>query len=396
MPNFTQEYRSTDVGMLPVNGLAGSLIAVLDAVLVNGGTPMPVTSMAQSGTTVTALIPSDVSLENKDWLVIAGASPAGANGAVQILAIDGTHFSYEAAAGLGVITGSITYRRAPLGWTKFGGTNVAAYQCASVPGCPQFWFRVDETGATAGGQKECAVRAYEAMTDVNTGTSPFPAVGQAASGVCWRKALTTDATARPWSIIGDGATFYLVINSDASFTVGRGLYGFGAFTSYKVGDAFNAFLSGWATFNITTVSGVGNNGIGFVNYMTGSGGANGGLYLARAMTQIGGSIWGTHFFKHLNSGVGAAVVGGSAGMFSYPTPVDGSLWVDTTLLLDSAASPRGKPRGMYTHCHNVNPFGNDYDVAVNVAGLPGVTLFNLLHAAGNSQGSAQFDRYGPW
>jgi hypothetical protein len=393
MPNFVQEYRSTDVGMPALTGQVGSLTAVLDAVLVNGGATQPVTSLVQSGTTVTATIPADVSLENLDWLVIAGATPAGANGTVQIAFIDSTHFTYQAAAGLGTITGSITYRRAPLGWTKFSGTNVAAYQSAVVPGCPQFWLRVDDsnTVGTTGGVKEACARGYEVMTDVNTGTGPFPSVGQLANGLCWRKSTTADATPRPWSIIGDGATFYLHVNSDGTATLGRIACGFGAFTTFKIADAFNCFIGGTNSFNAPAPSAT-SLGLGYTASPATSPGFNNGLYIARSMSQVGGSVTVANVTRLATTGN----MGGINGVIANPSPADGGVWVDNPLFFDASLACRGRPRGLYYHCHNVNPFGNDYDIAINVAGLPGVTLMNILHCGGNATGSILYDRYGPW
>jgi hypothetical protein len=70
--------------------------------------------------------------------------------------------------------------------------------------------------------------------------------------------------------------------------------------------------------------------------------------------------------------------------------------MDAPVFYETTTLPRGRPRGLYTHCHSANPFANDYDLAINVAGLPGVTLLSYIHASGNNTGSAQFDRYGPW
>lgn len=394
MPNFTQEYRSTDLGFGPVNGTAGSVIGMLDAVLVNGGTTQSVTSIVEAGTTYTATIPSDTTLETLDHLTLAGITGAGAvlNGVQVITVINGTSFSFTGPGGLGSITGTITYRRSPLGYSKFAGTNVAAYQTASVSGLPQGWVRVDETGAMAGGQKELAVRSYEAMTDVNTGTQSFPSVAQQANGVCWRKSAAADSTSRAWSLIGDGASFYLVINSDNSLTSGRQLYGFGAYDSFKPSDACPLFLSGLGQFNTVSPSST-NNGLGYVAPPA-SLGAQSGLYLARPISGAVSPVSAMHCARSmLNPGT----LGGIQGMVTYPGPPDGSLWVDSSILFDASGAPHGRLRGLYYPCHNSLVFSSDYDTSPpNVAGLGGATLLNIMHAAGSVSGNALFDRYGPW
>lgn len=395
MPNFVQEFRSTDVGMPVLSGTAGALIALLDAVLVNGGATQAVTSLTEVGTTINAVIPADVTLETNDWLVIAGAAPAGANGTFKVTMADSTHFSYVGPGSLGAITGSITYRRAPLGWTKpFTGANLAAFRAASVPNCPQFYLRVDETGATLGGQKEVAVRGYEAMTDVNTGTGPFPTVAQQTNGLCWRKSLTADATARAWVLIGDGATFYFIPNSDASAVSGRGNLAFGAFTSFKPSDAYNALLSGWSTFNVTTVSSS-LAGLAFAQ-TTGTFTPGSSIYTPRT---VSGAVLGAAPVCQINRwGIASGSIGSAAasGAVAYPSPADGALWVDSTIIMEGTNIARGRPRGMYVNAHTGPVFANDFDTATNIAGLPGVTLISYLTMSNSQSGNTQFDRFGPW
>lgn len=95
MPNFVQEYRSTDQTSWPnLTGQAGSLIALLDAILVNGGTTNSVTSLTEAGATITAVIASNATLETGDYLTISGASPAGANGTFPITVLSATSFTY--------------------------------------------------------------------------------------------------------------------------------------------------------------------------------------------------------------------------------------------------------------------------------------------------------------
>ena len=389
MPNFTQEFRSTDVGMPAVSGTAGAWLGALDACLVNGGATQSVTSITEAGTTYSAVIPADVSLEDKDWLVIAGASPAGANGTFQIALVNSTHFSYTGPGGLGAITGSITYKRAPLGWSKPFGTvsNVAAYLAAAgITGMPQFYVRVDDNYAGAGTVQQAAARGYETMSDQNTGTGPFPTVAQQANGLCWRKSSAADATARAWVLIGDGATFKFMINSDTSVSTGRCLNGFGGFDSFRPGDAYNCLISGTSSFNVanpgTTTSGL--------HYGATPGAlfaAQTGIYVARGAAQTGGAV----AMQCVNRNALSANVVGATGCVNYPGP-DGALWVDKLWLYESAYLPRGRPRGLYLHCHNTVPFASEFDTSNNVAGLPGVTLLNLLHASGQ----ALYDRYGPW
>ncbi len=397
MPNFVQEYRSTDLTSWPsLTGQAGSVIALLDAILVNGGTTISITSISRSGTTATMIIAANTTLLTGQYLTISGWNETDYNGTFQITVNSSTSISFQVAnSPTSPGTGTGLYRKAALGWTKaFTGTNLAAFKAASVSGCPQFYLRIDETGGTAGGQKEVAVRAYETMSDVNTGTGPFPTVAQAANGLCWRKSATADATTRTWTLYGDGATFYLVMNSDASATVGRGLYGFGAFTSNKTSDAYNAMISGWSTFNATNASTTAN-GLGYAQIQAaGAYSAHTGIYCARSFSQAGGSI-AMAVANRWASASGA--LGGVAGLLTYPHGPDGSLWMDAPILFETTGLAfRGRPRGLYTHCHSTIPFASEYDTATVIAGLSGVTLTHIQHNTQTVAGYAEFDTYGPW
>jgi len=57
MANFVQFYKSTDMNMPPLTGQAGSLITVLNQILVDGNfSGVSVTGITRSGTTATATV----------------------------------------------------------------------------------------------------------------------------------------------------------------------------------------------------------------------------------------------------------------------------------------------------------------------------------------------------
>lgn len=74
-----------------------------------GQTAMSVSALSSSGTTATATVTSTTTLADGDYVLIAGASPSGYNGAVQIDVTAATTFTYTVAAGLSTpATGTIT------------------------------------------------------------------------------------------------------------------------------------------------------------------------------------------------------------------------------------------------------------------------------------------------
>lgn len=126
------------------------------------------------------------------------------------------------------------------GWTKaWSGTNTAAYRQGSGN---EYYLRVDDTDSQMG-----RVVGYKTMSDVDTGTEPFPTAVQMSGGLYLRKSTTADSTARPWLCVATDQTFYLIVlSSAASFSAYNGSgsvhLGYGQFASVTAGDANNGFL----------------------------------------------------------------------------------------------------------------------------------------------------------
>jgi hypothetical protein len=133
---------------------------------------------------------------------------------------------------------------ASLGWAKaFTGTNKAVYRS---PDGTRFYLRVqdDGPGARVGGQAR--VVAYESMTNVDTGVDPYPTAAQRADGLLWDKSATADATARTWSLVGDGKRFYLLVQGagNTSYLDRWDCWSFGDILGYKLGDAYHSMIVG--------------------------------------------------------------------------------------------------------------------------------------------------------
>jgi hypothetical protein len=133
---------------------------------------------------------------------------------------------------------------ASLGWAKaFTGTNKAVYRS---PDGTRFYLRVqdDGPGARVGGQARAV--AYESMTDVDTGVDPYPTVAQRSDGLLWDKSATADATARAWSLVGDGKRFALLVQGagSPSYLDRWDCWFFGDILSYKAGDAYHSMIVG--------------------------------------------------------------------------------------------------------------------------------------------------------
>lgn len=388
MPNFVQMYKSTDLNAPVLTGQAGSLIALLNAVLVNGYTTASISGIARSAVTATAtLAVANTTMVTGDRFLIAGATQTDYNGVFAITVVNSTSFTYTVAnAPVTPATGAILQRKAPLGWASpFTGADKAVYRSADTSS-NRFYLRILETGATSGGQKECAVWAAESMSDVDTSTNRFPTSAQLVDGVCWNKSGTTDATARAWTLIGDDRTFYLIVNTQATAATVCSM-GFGHVNTFKAGDGFNTFIGSQQTFNNNNTS----QALTAISAWSNTISPNLGLYLARSYSQTGGSIRA----GIVTTGSSRSAFGGDA-LLAYPHGVDNGLYVAPAYLVEAnvaGAPTRGRLPGYYDPMHYI-PLSH-YDQATGVVGLSGATLV-AINIASFSVGQAFYDITGPW
>lgn len=106
---------------------------------------------------------------------------------------------------------------------------------------------VDDTGPGAGAAREARVCGFETMSAIApTGTGQFPTSAQSTIGTGFlviRKSTTADATVRNWTIVGNGQTFYLFIESgDNTVPLGCTTFCFGDFKSFKTSDQYAVII----------------------------------------------------------------------------------------------------------------------------------------------------------
>jgi len=232
------------------------------------------------------------------------------------------------------------------------------------------------------------------MTDVNTGTDPFPTVAQqAGSGLFWQKTSVADATTnRVWTIIADDRTVYMHIVyggggvNDYSSTC---MMGFGDFDSYKGGDLYASFVSGAIASNSYSQMPFAQlwNTIGSVVSSSASY-----MYAPRSYSQAGSSVvLGKlgDYNKNANTGMGVS------GSLPYPHPVDGSLVMCPITIAEGGAAAassvlRGVMRGLWTALHD-RPLSH-LDTFNGNADLSGKTFQNLnTNTGGTTIGQALID-----
>jgi hypothetical protein len=262
---------------------------------------------------------------------------------------------------------------------------------------------VIDNGATAGAGKEAQAYGAEVMTaDQAVSVGRFPTAAQMASGVCWNKSATADATVRSWYLIGDDRTFYYFNTSNPS-VAGQGsiansrVLGFGHLLSVKPGDAYNTFILGMSMF-----PGAGQytneyNNFGYaVPYGT-TGIIGGGLYIARSYVQTGSAVQ----LNTMGNGTAAGAPGSpSNGLGVYPNgPDTGAYFIPLTAW--EGPHLRGRFPGCYapTFAAYNNFIVNDRVTLNNPSSINLVAQYtSFAYSSWQSlcYGVLFFDLFGPW
>lgn len=365
-----------DMGGAPVlRGVAGDLIALLDACLVNGFNLRNPTSVVVASQVATVTFASPFGWLANQVIEIAGATPAALNGEKRVSTVVGNTITF-AAPGVAdqTATGTITCRTPGLGWQKaFASGNVAVYRSQDVSGTRMF-LRVDDSGT--GAATYARVRGFETMSDVNTGTGPFPTDAQVSGGLYWPKSSAADTTTRQWALVGDPVVFYAAMRASTGGTNGSNEWGFGDFNSMMSADAYRVFLNGGPDANINSGSDRGL--IAGTNTQTS-------VYHPRGSSQLGGSV-------------AAAATNDGFGALEFPNQPNNGLVVRPRVLLETASRARGVARGMLASCHgsttnNVFALGQ---VLSSADGYNGLAICIDAGAQSTARLGAVFDLVGPW
>lgn len=240
-------FDNSEAGAPVLNNAAGSLVEVLRACLVNGFGAKAITSISVTAGVATATSAAHgFSDAYGKLLLIAGSGEPLLNGRKQPLTVSTNSFTF-AAPGVadGTYTGSISARRAPLGWAEaHSGTDKAIF-ARSAPEATAAMLRVLDTAAAPASATAARVFAVEAATDVDTFTGQTPTNTQQAGGQYWQKG-NNNATAKKWHLVGDEARFFLFVEGvliQSTFVP----HFFGDLVSVRGVDAYCAAVHGnWA------------------------------------------------------------------------------------------------------------------------------------------------------
>lgn len=361
-------YKSTDTGAPTLSGTAGAAITVLDAVLVNGYNTQAITSITRTSNTATVTTTGSHGFVTGDYIAISGANESDYNGNFYITVTSGTTFTYTVAnTPTTPATGTISSEKASAGWTKtYSGTNKAAYTQGA--GSNGFLLRVDDSNAQYG-----LARGYEAMTDVDTGTNPFPTVAQMTNGVFFQKSDTASSSARPWVIVANDEVVHFYSQYSATANTGSaGALFFGDVETYKSGDAYHTMIFGDSSSSAMSAYNT------ITSFLTTTATAH---YFARSYTQTGSSVLvGKHSDYAKNAGAGT--LGGNG--IAYPNGPDGGFYL-APVWAHETTSPghvRGKVPGLWNPCHSrstlVTAGVNNFDTFSGSGDLAGKTFIVLI------------------
>lgn len=379
MANEVFFFDSSDVGAPTLNNAAGTIISVLDACLVNGFNSKSVTSIVvvSNVATVTCTSHGFVAVPGK-YVEIAGATPSGLNGMKLLTAVTNANTFTFAAPGISdqTATGTITAKRAAIGWGKaFSGTNKAAYRSADVAGT-RLYLRIDDTNTGAATATDARVVMYESMSDVDTGTAANPPTSFIGQGLFWNKGVNS-ATAKTWVVVGDGRLFYLFTQS-ASTTANLIAVVFGDIVSYRAADAYGCMLTGASA----AYSGASGASLVLLNTPVGTAPTTFAQCLARIASATGSSVRAATVM----GGIVGQTIGHQSGNIVFPSPVDnGLVFVRPILIAEEGAGfghpIRGELPGLLAPLAGL-PFTH-LDVVTGLTGLTGSILMIGTSSSGN-------------
>ncbi len=397
MSEFVLDFDSSETGAPVLNNAPGSMIGVLDACLVTGFNSRAITGLVVAAGVATATCAGHgySSGFSKD-VEVAGAIPAGLNGRKQLTFVDTNTFKFL-ATGVSdqTATGTITAKRAALGWTKlFAGTNKAIYKRTDLT-ATTIMLRVVDTSVAAASAISARWTAIETATDVDTFSGLCPTSAQLQDGYFVSKGQNS-TTAKQWTLVGSSLLFFLTTGSSSFGLLPNSdqeacssmLYCFGDFTSYKPGDAYNCIVSG----EILDANGGGTShgtrplgsdqssvSVGFL-----------GIQCARGYSQFAGAVTLGVF------GAGGQR-SGSSGQFVFPSPIDSGYLISPKTILTEAVPGGFAARGVmpgFVHILGVRPI-RYREVVDGIVDLSNRKILGLQpYAAGSAR--VAIDLSGPW
>jgi len=274
--------------------------------------------------------------------------------------------------------------------TLNGPSLLAAYKQASGSKLSLF---VNDAGANATSLgKEAWICGFELITSLTNPTSgsgfvysgsygngfgfgqfPFPGQQLNSGHVVWRKSSVTDTTPRQWVIAADASTMYLWVLTLDSTTYYHGMFG-DIFSLRGTNDIYRCLIMGRSTENSTVILNSDFTGLIATGASIGGGSSGGtslgtampGCWIARSMSGTGGS---TGITKKGDPTTTSAVDQSTAdttsmtGVLQTPNGSDNSIYITPLQIIEpSGICYRGRMRGIYQINHPIANFTDGQNI----------------------------------
>jgi hypothetical protein len=384
-----KHFTSAMVGAPTVSRTAGTLIAMLDACLVDGFGLKSVDSVVVAGGIATVTVSTGHSAKTHGVALMVGATGAwtALNGEKKVITATTNTFTFDATGlGDGTATGTITTKMASAGWTKvFSGTNKAVYRSSNVASS-QIYIRIDDSNV-----EYARPTGYLTMSDVDTGTGAF-------STTYFNRAQGTAGNRSWWVAANDN---FVLFGIDTNLSgVGSAVCAFGDYIPRRSGDAYRFMIAG--ANNPASNWGNTDKGMSPLFHPQGplSSVTAAQLTTARSYTQLGG---GVQFALQSVAGASTSssqyLDSGSAAYVQFPNGGDNSvMFCDAYVQEQNSLAIRGRLPGAYVSPQAVREtLTNDYEVT-NPPELTGRTLLWKVtgYGTGSTRGGFMLDVTGPW
>lgn len=393
MSNTVVWYDSAETGAPTLNNAAGSLDAVLHACLLTGFRVLTLDSVTVAANVATATVAAGHGYGNGRIVELAGAGAGAINGRKLVTVTGASTFTFPApGVADGTISGTITAKRAPLGWARpLSSGNVSIYT-RTDPAATGMALRVDDSGSGVAGATFARWRMVESYSDLSTFTGPAPPASVYGGGGQYIPKGSNTTTAKPWVLVGDVRTVYLFTDGQgypaASYNGAiNGMWAFGDVEKFREGDAYNCIVAGADDGNSPSTA--------TLNYTIslGTGPGSDQTMLARPFNGVGSPLRAAPIGPR---GIGRM---GSNGPL-YPSPVDNGLAIASPVLLSELSGAFGNPvrgalRGVGDPLATI-PMGSLHlQVLDNVIGSDRRWLLVSTQTGGYG-GYVAFDITGPW
>lgn len=404
-------YHSDQTGAPTLNGIVGSLVNLMDAVLVNGFNQVSVSSITRTGSLVTVQTVGPHGYDNpgvKWWnkngvgniATIAGADQPDYNGEWPVTYVDEQTFTFDigTATPASPATGTILTKRAPAGFAKaFADVNRAAYRSNDITSRRHFLAVNDIADCpNSQGARYASWRGFESMTGIDNWEFPFPTIINAHWGEYFCKSNGLDSGRRAWTVISDGKfILFLVVPDSGDFSnlTWSRLYGFGDILAtapdpYATLIACNTSSS--SSYSVYLREGLMSNSN--TNATEGLRGT-GWTCLARRYNGQASPVWAAGLYGH-SFITNSLECFGARQYASYPNPFDNNLYLSPIKVTEGGIIRGTLP--IYDSLH-----GNQHgprEIITNVKGLEGRSLMYLRCGAGygGELGGVYVDITGPW